>query len=138
MAISKEVNITVKEDKATLNEKMFVYRGDKGIDFYIGIDTIKFDFTPNGTTKTTRSLLYGLESAYASVTVLKPNGEIFTKEKYPINNNRVRFTITQDLTDELDDVGIYKLQIHLHDGTSENSNRISIPYVNFIVKDLMS
>lgn len=138
MAISKDLTITVKEDRATLSEKMYVYMGDKGIDFYIKIENLKVDFTPNGATKTTINLLAGLINAYASVSVLKPNGTTFTREKFPIENDKIKFTITSEFTDELDDIGTYKLQIHLHDGNTEISNRISIPFVEFEVKELLS
>ena len=38
MAIKKDITITVKEDRASTNEKMFIYRGDVGVDFYLTIN----------------------------------------------------------------------------------------------------
>ena len=141
MAITKNLTITVKEDKATLSEKMYVYLGDVGVDFYLAIVNHKAEFTATSMYNESRagvSLLRDLENAYASVSIKRPSGETFTKGKIAVVDNKVKFTITQELTDQLDDVGDYLLQIHLHDGNTSTSNRKTIPPVNFQVKELLA
>lgn len=138
MAIRKDITITVKEDKAAANEKMFIYRGDVGVDFYLAITSLKVSFSSN--TRETTNLLAELVNAYADITVLTPLGnilEIASSPKYQVVDDKVKFTITKEFTDELSDVGEYKLQIHLYDGdgTGEVPNRITIPPIDFEVKD---
>ena len=48
MAISKNVEIKVRDDKATLSEKIFIYQNDKGIDLYFGITGLNYMFPQGG------------------------------------------------------------------------------------------
>lgn len=134
MSISKRLTITVSEDTAKLSGKMYVYEGDYGVDFYLKILSSNVTIVSNVVATSEVSLLAELENSYASISVKCPNGTIFKRTNIPIINDEVIFTITKDITDELADIGVYKLQIHLHDGNLETSNRITIPPIQFEVK----
>lgn len=129
MAISKNLEIKINNDQATLNEKFYIYQYDKGIDLYIKINLSKLQIVGNST-----SLLTELNGGSAGVTILKPNGDVIGKSDLTIADNQLKFTIDATLTDDLEEVGIYKMQFHLYD---ESGNRITIPPVSFEVKPLI-
>ena len=79
-------------------------------------------------------MLSELEEAKASVTILTPNGKVLGRNNLEIIDDAVKFVIDKELTDDLDEVGIYKMQFHLYDG---EDNRITIPPVEFEVKGLI-
>ena len=51
-----------------------------------------------------------------------------------ISDDVIKFTINHELTNDLDEVGIYKIQFHIYDS---EDNRITIPPVSFEVKGLL-
>lgn len=133
MAISKNITITIKQTKASPSEKVFIYQGDFGVDFYFTLK--QFNFEIKNEINITRELANG---AYASATVLRPNGEIFERDPFPVTSEGyLKFTITKDFTDELSDIGEYKIQFHLYDGDGDDANRITIPPFTFEVKKLL-
>ena len=129
MAITKDLEIKINGDKAAFSEDFYVYQNDRGIDLNIKVSMPKIQI---GTRST--SLLSDLEDALASVRILNPDGEVISREKVPIDNDRIKFTIDKSLTDELNEIGFYKLQFHIFD---QLDNRITIPPVQFEVKALI-
>lgn len=129
MAISKNLEIKVSNEQASFNEKFYVYQNDRGIDLYIKIVIPKLQIGGRNT-----SMLSEFDGAKAGVTIVKPNGNIIGKSKMDIVDDAIKFVIDKDLTDDLDEVGIYRMQFHLYD---ENDNRITIPPVEFEVKALI-
>lgn len=129
MAISKNLEIKINNDQASFNEKFYVYQNDRGIDLYIKISMSRLQIGNKNI-----SLLSELEGATAAATILKPNNTIIGRSELEIVDDTLRFTIDKTLTDELDEIGMYKLQFHLYDG---QNNRITIPPVEFEVKQLI-
>lgn len=129
MAISKNLEIKINNDTAEFNEKFYVYQNDRGIDLYIKISIPKLQIGSRSV-----SMLSELEEAKASVTILTPNGKVLGRHDLEIIDDAVKFVIDKELTDDLDEVGIYKMQFHLFDG---EDNRITIPPVTFEVKALI-
>ena len=129
MAISKNLAIKINNDEATLNEKFYIYQYDKGIDLYIKISISKLQIGGRSV-----SVLSELENARAGATILKPNGAVTERTNLDVVGDAVKFTIDQSLTDELEEIGIYKIQFHLYDN---EDNRITIPPVEFEVKPLI-
>lgn len=129
MAISKNLEIRINNDQAVLNEKFYVYQYDKGIDLYIKINASKLQIGSKNV-----SLLSEFGDARAGVTILKPDGNVIGKSNLSVENEQVKFTIDSSLTDEIIEVGTYKMQFHLYDG---EDNRITIPPVEFEVKPLI-
>jgi len=129
MAISKNLEIKISDDQAMFNEKFYLYQYDRGIDLYIKINMSKLQIGSKSV-----SMLSELEGSIAAVTILKPNGEVIGRTNLAVENDQVKFTIDGSLTDDLNEVGIYKMQFHLYD---EGDNRITIPPVTFEVKPLI-
>ena len=129
MAITKDLEIKISGDQAAFTEKFYVYQNDRGIDLYIKISMYRLQIGNKNI-----SLLSELEGATAAATILKPNNTIIGRSELEIVDDTLRFTIDKSLTDELDEIGMYKLQFHLYDG---QDNRITIPPVEFEVKQLI-
>lgn len=129
MAISKELEIKISGDSAAFTEKFYIYQNDRGIELNIRVNMSKLQIS-NGNT----SLLADLEGGTCGAVIQKPNGEVIGKSGLGISDNVIKFIIGHDLTDDLDEVGMYKLQFHLYD--NEN-NRITLPPVEFEVKELL-
>ena len=129
MAITKDLEIKINGDKADFTEKFYIYQNDRGIELNIKISMPKLQISKKNT-----SLLAELEGASGGAIILKPNGDVVGQKDIVIADNVMKFTITHELTDELDEIGMYQVQFHLYDG---ENNRITIPPVEFEVKGLI-
>lgn len=128
--IKKELTITIDGRNATLSESLYIYQRDRNIDIYLTIVDCKFKFNEYAGNILTEST-----AKYALIRVLKPNGAKFISDKFTITDNQVVFQITPDFSDQVEEIGVYKLQISLYDG-NENENlqgRITIPPIEFSV-----
>lgn len=129
MAISKDLEIKVSGDQAAFSEKFYIYQNDRGIELNIKVSMPKLKFS-----KRNVSLLAELEGATCGAIISKPNGEVIGRDNIVISDDVMKFVIDHELTDDLDEVGIYKIQFHIYDG---EDNRITIPPVEFEVKGLI-
>ena len=129
MAISKDLEIKINQDKAAFSEKFYIYQNDRGIDLNIKVTMPKLQIGSKSI-----SLLSELNGAFCKVIILKPNQEVIGRDNIFISNDVIKFTIDHSLTDELDEIGVYKIQFHLYDN---EDNRITIPPVEFEVKELL-
>ena len=129
MAITKDLEIRINEDKAAFTEKFYIYQHDRGIELNIKVTVPKLQIN-----KRNISLLSELDGAMGKAIILKPNKEIIGRDNIVINNDIIKFTIDHSLTDDFNEIGIYKIQFHLYDN---EDNRITIPPVEFEVKGLI-
>ena len=129
--IRKYLTITVDGNKATLNEPLYIYQGDRNIDVYFTIVDSKFKFlSPDNA-----NVLVDSSARYSTIKILKPNGEKVITDKQEIDkvNNQVIFTINKEFADAVDEIGVCKLQIQLWSEYGDNQGRVTIPYVEFEV-----
>lgn len=129
MAISKNLEIKINNDQASFTEKFYVYQNDRGIDLYIKVNIPKLQFGNKSV-----SLLSELDGVTAGAVILKPDKSVIGRSNLGIVNDAIKFTIDKELTDEISEIGIYKIQFHLYDS---NDNRLTIPPVEFEVKELI-
>lgn len=125
MLIEKHVTLTIDGRVASLSDEIYIYKNDRNIDFIFTITDTKFKFN-----EYSGNILVESSAKYAVVKVLKPNGTKFTSAKLPIIDNQVVLTITQEFTDEIEEIGIHQLQMQLWD-TEEG--RVTLPPVRFEV-----
>ena len=128
--IKKELNLTIQDNEATLDEPLHLYRHDKNIDIFITISNLKFDFITG--MPQTEDVIYSANAQYFSIRIVKPNGKKISTSLMPTINNRVGFSIEKEFMDELDEVGVYQLQISLH-ADIDGESRITIPPIEFEV-----
>ena len=67
---------------------------------------------------------------YATLRVLKPDNTKFISEKFEIIDKQIIFSITDDFSDQVEEIGIYKLQISLYD---TKQGKVTIPPIEFTV-----
>ena len=124
MSIQRDVTLTVNGSRSTLDSNIYLYTNDGSITLNIKI--LNLAYIINSLTSPVR---------IASATVLKPNGnESFTVTNLKVDGDKVIFDIESDMTDEINEVGIYRVQIHLYD---DAGNRVTIPPFKFYVKPVI-
>lgn len=128
MSISRDVTVKVVNDKARLDAKLYFYEKDYGIsiNFLIQKYKFKYDKHPQGFLS---SIDDDVLEAYT--TIINPAGEELTRQNGVVKDDTIQFELTDDLTDELTEIGKYKLQFHL---VCEHSE-ISIPPIEFEIKE---
>ena len=118
--------LTVSENTASLNEPLYMFRGDGDISIILDlIQTIK-NMKP-GKVSSTNVITDGL--IYSTVCIYKPSGELAFVAKGEIVENQMQVTLLKDVMDEVIEIGEHKLQIHLFD---EDENRLTLPEVGQI------
>ena len=122
--ITKNVTIKITDDRATLSEKIILYKDDKGIDIYFTLSGFSYKFNKDT-----------LSGVAVDARMLKPSGDVITVNNLAVSGtNKIKFTIDNTMTDELTEIGKHKLQISLYDDLSK-TNRITIPPIEFEVKE---
>ena len=126
--IRKDLTITIDGNKASVDEPLYMYQGDRNIDIYFTIIDSKFKFS-----ETNSNILVDSTAKYSTIKVLKPNGEKIKTNKKAIEDNKIIFTINQEFADEATEIGKYKLQIQLWSIDANNQGRVTIPPIEFEV-----
>ena len=118
--------ITVKRGVSSINEPIILYRGDKEVEIRFALkEKAPFIFNKEADS----NIIENSEAAYGQLVIKTPNDlpAIFS-EIAPTNEGKIVFKITEDMIDEIAEVGNYSFQIRLFD---ENiSSRITLPEVN--------
>ena len=122
--ITKNVTIKITDDRATLSEKIILYKDDKGIDIYFTLSGFSYKFNKDN-----------LSGVAVDARMLKPSGDVITVNNLAVyGTNKIKFTIDNTMTDELTEIEKHKLQISLYDDLSK-TKRITIPPIEFEVKE---
>ena len=75
-----------------------------------------------------------MSGAYASVTLVNPSGRELFYDNIKVVDNVVEFMITEDMTDDFDEVGTYTMQFHINNEMSPRDYSVfSIPPFDFEV-----
>ena len=120
MAIKKDITVTVQGQKSIMSDdNIYIYQGDKDIDLYFTIIDNRFEFEATTVKK-------------YNFTLRKPDGDLLPETSItPMADNKAKLTITEDMANELSEIGQYDILIHLYD---ERGARITIPEISFEVK----
>ena len=136
MSIKKDLVVTYKTSTVGLSEEIELYRYDSGIDFFIDLRGLRYVFKEGNEDEMIR---YTGATKY-TITVRKPYKEGETPEYIetplsPVIDRKIKFTVDKSMTDDLDELGEYALQIHLF---NDDMDRMSIPPFTFLVKPLLN
>lgn len=128
MSLSRNVTVKIIKNKARLDSKLYFYEKDYGvtINFLIQEYQFRYDKNPTGILSSIND-----DVLYAYTTIINPIGMELTRQNGVIMDDIIQFMLTDDLTDELNEIGIYKLQFHIKCEHSE----ISIPPIEFEIKE---
>lgn len=129
MSIIRDLEIKINNGEAKLSENVYVYQKDRGVELKLKINSMQTNYR-----SAVKSSLFGASDIYAGATILKPNGDIISRKKSIVVDNTITFTIDKEFTDEVDEIGVYKIQFHLYDN---EDNRVTIPPIQFEVKELL-
>ena len=121
MSISRTLMVTLNQDKANTEDKFYIYRDDVGVDIYVEISNLEYQFNKkkNGYRK-------------ADVLFKTPSGDIYKVENLQIRESKIKFSFTQDIVDKMQEIGKYELQFQLYDNAL---NRLSLPPYKLEVKE---
>lgn len=104
------VILSVEEHISTYDKKVVLYRGDKNVEIRFVIKDNRFTI---------------LDDTYAQMIIRRPTSASIFSEPAAIQNDTVILTITEDMIDELEEVGEYSFQIRLYD--SNMTARATLP-----------
>ena len=107
------VNLTIKEDESVCDENITLYRGDRNVQ-------VRFVLVNN--------IFKVVNQTYAQMIIIRPSKESLFTQTERIANDTVVLTITEEMIDELEEVGSYVFQIRLYDDTM--TSRITLPPCN--------
>ena len=134
MLIQKNVKITIRDNIATLDEDLYFYRNDRNINVLFEIFNFNFEFLDG--VKEEGNIVNIINPSYGTARVIKPNGQQIIIPKCPIEDGLVHFYIDSEFINDIDEVGIYQLQLTLYGKNSfneEQESRITIPPITFEV-----
>ena len=121
--IFTERQITVHKGKSSINEPVILYRGDYEVSIKFTIMESKFRF------KSGVNLVDSEKASHGQLAVLTPYGGNAFSEIVKCEDGSVTFTLSKEMIDQLEEVGLYSFQIRLFDYYRES--RVSIPPVEF-------
>lgn len=128
--IQREITIKITENKTTLNSSIILYRGDGNILFKFNIKDGRYRYYNSS------NVLKGINNAKADATIKSSDGEqIFYTQKTPCVDNIVQVIITKDMIDEVTEVGVFYMQIHIYD---DDDNRVTLPEFSILVKECIA
>ena len=125
MSFSKNLTITVRNTIAQLDEPLYVYEKDRNLIMYFKIMDYKYKFDKKPTN--VLASVDDIMEAYA--TIVDPNGYELTRQYGEVIEDEIKFIITDDLIDELNEIGTYRIQFHIKCQHSE----FTIPEISFEV-----
>lgn len=121
MSISKTLIVTLNQDKSKPKEKFFIYRNDVGVDMYIELSNLTYQFDNKRN-----------NFKYANAVFRTPEGKVFTVDYLDIVDNKVVFSFTPSVIKNMQVIGKYEVQFQLYDA---NLNRVTIPPITLEVKE---
>lgn len=115
--------ITIRNGKSSINEPVILYRGDFEVSITFTIMESKFRF------RSGVNLVDSEKASYGQLAILAPYGGNVFSDVVKCEDGTVTFTLTKEMIDQLEEVGLYSFQIRLFDYYRES--RVSIPPVEF-------
>ena len=121
--IYTSVKVTIKDYKASIDNKIILYRGDKNVEVQFEIvESLYRQYKLEGS-----NTIDNLGASYGQLVVLKPDMSHIVSDIAPTKNGKVVFTIPESLIDESTELGSFTFQIRLYD--ESQSSRVTLPPV---------
>lgn len=114
--------VTVRNGVSTIDAPVILYRGDKEVEVLFEIIDIQFKFRGNN-----GNLIDNAKASFGQLAIQNPDGTATFTEVTPCEDGHVVFKITEEMIDEIEEVGTYSFYIRLFD--EDQTSRITIPYV---------
>ena len=107
--IYKKCIMTIKENKATLDEDIYLYRLDKNVELHFTIVNNKYKFDK----RDMNNIISQTNAAYFQIRLYKNANIKYTFAIQPTGTGKAILKITDDLIDDPIEVGEYDFQISL-------------------------
>lgn len=117
--MKKEYSIIINKQKSILNRQLSIFQHDKGIDIYFKLmDTDYLDLSSN----------YLL----SDIVLVSPLKKQIKSDIVPIIDNKILFTINNEIMNQIDEIGNYHVHIRIYD---DKGGRIKLPYFIMSVEE---
>lgn len=130
--IFTERNITIRNDSATINAPVVLYRGDKNVEVRFTLVESPYKYS----NRDSINIIESTNASYAQLVIKTPNDRdpIFG-DITAVGQSNVVFIIGYDMIDEIEEVGTYSFQIRLFD--ADQTSMVTIPEVvgGFIIRE---
>lgn len=120
--IYTERKISIKNDNATIDSPIILFRGDREVDIMFTIVDSKFKFESNK-----GNVIDKTQASFGQLAVALPDGTNLFTEIVETQNGVVIFSITGEMIDEIHEVGFYSFHIRLYN--DDKTSRITLPPV---------
>lgn len=120
--IYTERKVSIKNDKATIDSPIILFRGDREVEIMFTIVDSKFKFESNK-----GNVIDKTQAAFGQLAVALPDGTDLFTEIVECENGVVIFSITGEMIDEIQEVGFYSFHIRLYN--DDKTSRITLPPV---------
>ena len=120
--IYTERKVSIKNDKATIDPPIILFRGDREVEIMFTIVDSKFKFESNK-----GNVIDKTQAAFGQLAVALPDGTALFTEIVETQNGVVVFSITGEMIDEIHEVGFYSFHIRLYN--DDKTSRITLPPV---------
>lgn len=122
--IFTESTIKISNNSAKMDSTIVLYRGDKNVEIRFTILQSPFKYSNTVAT----NVIESTNASYGQLVIKTPNDKppIFS-EVSATKEGTVLFTITKEMIDEIEEVGVYTFQIRLLDENKQS--RVTIPPV---------
>ena len=130
--IFTERNITIRNDSATINAPVILYRGDKNVEVRFTLVESPYKYS----NRDSINIIESTDASYAQLVIKTPNDrEPIFGDITAVGQSNVTFVIGYDMIDEIEEVGTYDFQIRLFD--ADQTSMATIPEVvsGFIIKE---
>lgn len=117
--MKKEYSIIINKQKSILNRQLSIFQHDKGIDIYFKLmDTDYLDLSSN----------YLL----SDIVLVSPLKKQIKSDIVPIIDNKILFTINNEIMNQIDEIGDYHVHIRIYD---DKGGRIKLPHFIMSVEE---
>lgn len=120
--IYTERKVSIKNDTATIDSPIILFRGDREVEIMFTIVDSKFKFESNK-----GNVIDKTQAAFGQLAVALPDGTDLFTEIMETQNGVVIFSITGEMIDEIHEVGFYSFHIRLYN--DDKTSRITLPPV---------
>lgn len=110
-----ERNIKIKNNEATIEEPIILYKGDKNVEVYFIIENNPYNHRA------------GIETTYGQLIIKRPSSAPIFSDVAKVSNGKVLFIVSGDMIDELEELGSYDFQIRLIN--ADMTSRATLPPV---------
>lgn len=119
----KRNDVKIKKSDSKAEEPIILYKGDKNIELQFTIENNPFNYKS------------GVEITYGQLIVKRQNANPIFSDIAKMSNSKVSFVITEEMIDDLNEVGEYDFQIRLLNADQTSRGTLPPVYAGIVIKE---